>query len=183
MILGCTRKSTTALNTVTVPTDTGVKGEIKLLIDTWAELCLLKHTSTKYGTVYRPDTTPSVRSISNEIGTTLGEVNAKLKVGNYETKHKFQVTGGGINIPYDGILRKDFIKSRQATIDYMRKEIIRGKVTLKFDKERQLEKSDKKVWVVLKPRCETTVKLRTRSRELETGLIDRAEIAPGVIIA
>jgi hypothetical protein len=52
-ILGCTRKATTALNTVTVTTDIGVKGEIKFLIDTGAELCLLKYTSIKDGTVYR----------------------------------------------------------------------------------------------------------------------------------
>jgi hypothetical protein len=59
----------------------------------------------------------------------------------------------------------------------------RGKVILKFDKERQPERSNKEVRIILKPRCETTVKLRTRSRELETGLNDRTEIAPGVITA
>jgi hypothetical protein len=120
-----------------------------------------------------------VRGISSEIERTLGEVNAKLTVGNYETEHKFQVIGDGINIPYDGVLGKHFFESRQATIDYMRKEMIMGKVALKFDKERQPEKSDNEFWVVLKPRCETIVKLQTRSRELETGLIDRTEIAPG----
>jgi hypothetical protein len=171
------------MNMVTVATDIGVKGELKLLIDTGAELCLLKYTSIKDGTVYRSDTALSVQGISSEIERTLGEVNAKLIVGNYETEHKFQVIGDGINNPYDGILGKDFFESRGATTDYMRKEIIMGKVTLKFDKERQPEKSNKEVRVVLKPRCETIVKLRTRSRELETGLIDRTEIAPGVIIA
>jgi hypothetical protein len=56
-------------------------------------------------------------------------------------------------------------------------------IILKFDKEIQPERSNKEVRVILKPRCETIVKLRTRSRELETGLTDRTEIAPVVIIA
>jgi hypothetical protein len=108
-----------------------------LLIDTGAELCLLKYVNIKDGTVYRPDTALSVRGISSEIERTLGEVNAKLIIGNYETEHKFQVIGDGINIPYDGILGKDYFESKQATIDYMRK------VILKFDKERQPERSKK----------------------------------------
>jgi hypothetical protein len=41
----------TALNTVTVVTNIGVKSELKLLVDTGAELCLVKHTSIKDGTV------------------------------------------------------------------------------------------------------------------------------------
>jgi hypothetical protein len=37
----------------------------------------------------------------------LGEVDAKLIIGNYETEYEFQVVGDGINNPYDGILGKD----------------------------------------------------------------------------
>jgi hypothetical protein len=154
-----------------------------LLIDAGAKLCLLKYSSIKDGTVYRPDTALSVRGISNEIERTLGDVNAKLRVVNYETEHRFQVIGDVINIPYDGILGKDFFESKQATVDYVRKEIVMGKVILKFDKERQPETSNKEVQISLKPRCEMIVKLHTRTKELETGLIDRIEIAPGVIIA
>jgi hypothetical protein len=123
----------------------------------------------------------NVRGISNEIERTLGEVDAKLMIGNCETEHKFQVVEG-INIPYDGILGKDFFESKKATINYMRKKIM-GKVVLKFDRERQLEESNQEVWVILKPRCETIVRLRTRSKELESGLINRTEIAPGIITA
>jgi hypothetical protein len=58
------------LNMVTVATNIGVKGELKLFVDTGAELCLLKCTSIKEHTVYRLDTTLSVRGISNEIEKT-----------------------------------------------------------------------------------------------------------------
>jgi hypothetical protein len=58
-----------------------------------------------------------------------------------------------------------------------------GPVTLKFDENRQTGIETKEIRVVLKPRCETIVKLPTTSRELETGLISKTEISPGVIIA
>jgi hypothetical protein len=181
-ILGCTREATTVLNTVTVKMNIGVKNEMKLLVDTEAELCLLKHSSLKEGTVYNPSITLNVRGISNETERTLGEVDPKLIVGNYETEHKFHVVGSGMNIPCDGILGKDFFESKQATIDYVGKEITMGKVALKFDNNKQTRAQNKEILVVLKPRSETIVKLPTKSDELETGLIDSTEIAPGIII-
>jgi hypothetical protein len=155
---------------------------MKLLVDTGAELCLLKHWSLKEGAVYNPSTTINVRGISNKTERTLGEVNAKLIVGNYETEHKFHVVGSGMNIPRDGILGNDFSESKRATIDYVRKEITMGKVALKFDDNKQTRVQNKEILVVLKPRSETIVKLPTKSDESETGLIDSTEIAPGIII-
>jgi hypothetical protein len=152
------------LNTVKGKMNIGVKDEM-VLVDTGAELCLLKHSSLKEGTVYNPSTTINVRGISNEIERTLGEVNAKLIVGNYETEHKFHAVGSGMNIPCDGILGKDFFESKQATIDYVRKEVTMGKVALKFDKDQKTRAPNKEILVVLKPRSETIVKLPTKSNE------------------
>jgi hypothetical protein len=81
-----------------------------------------------------------VRGKSHETERTLGKVNVNITIGNYETDHKFQVIGDGINIQYGGILGKDFFESKQATIDYRRKEIIMGELKLKFDKETQPER-------------------------------------------
>ena len=136
-VLGCTKEATTALNTVTMGTDIGFEDEIKLLIDTGAELCLLKHKSIRDGTAYNPHLALNVRGISEGTERTLGEINVKLTTGNFETEHKFQVTGDGVNIPCDGILGKDFFEAKQATIDYARKEIVMRNVRLKFDDVQQ----------------------------------------------
>jgi hypothetical protein len=64
----------------------------------------------------------------------------------------------------------------------MQKEIIMGKVRLRFDDNRQTKELDKEVRAVLQPRCETVIKLPTRSKEFETGLIENTEIAPGVAL-
>jgi transposase InsO family protein len=182
-VLGCTRKATTALNTVTVATNVGLKSKLRLLIDTGAELCLLNCRSLKDGTGYRPGTALNVRGISSKVERTLGEVDVKLMIGNYEIEHKFHIVGEGIDIPYDGVLGKDFFESNQATIDYLRKEICMGRVIWGFDQDRWPDWANKEVKVMLEPRCETVIRLPTGSRELQTGLIDKMEVAPGVIIA
>jgi hypothetical protein len=89
-ILGCTKEATTALNTVTMRTNIGAKIDIKLLIDTGAELCLLKYMSVRDGTAYDPNTALNVRDISKGTEKALGEINAKLMTGNYMTEQKFQ---------------------------------------------------------------------------------------------
>jgi hypothetical protein len=90
-----------------------LRGEVKLLIDTGAELCLLKYFSLKDGTAYNPNTALNVRGISKGTERTSGEINVRLTTGNFETKHKFQIIGNCVNIPYDGILGKDFFEDKQ----------------------------------------------------------------------
>jgi hypothetical protein len=58
------------LNTVTVQADIRVGSGLKLLIDTGAEICLLKYTSIKDGTVYNPNKALHVRGILNGIEKT-----------------------------------------------------------------------------------------------------------------
>jgi hypothetical protein len=173
----------TALNTVTVQADIRIGSGLKLLIDTGAEKCLLKYTSIEDGTVYNPKKALHVRSISNGIEKTLGETNVKLTVGNYETEHKFQVIGDGANIPCDGILGQDFFESKGATIEYIRKEIVMGELRLKFDHNTPAEEQNKEIRFTLKPRCETVIRIPTIMEGPKTVLLEKTEIAPGVIVA
>jgi hypothetical protein len=69
---------------------------------------LLKYSSIKDGSVYKPNTALTVRDILNKSGQTLGEVGTK-----------FHVVRDVINISYDGILGNDFFESKQAIIDFM----------------------------------------------------------------
>jgi hypothetical protein len=103
-ILGCTSEGTSVLNTVTMETDVATVGRFKLLIDTGTDVSLLKYNRIKEGTVYDPVSTLNVKGISSETERTLGELQVKLIVGNYETEHTFHVVGDGVNIPYDGLI-------------------------------------------------------------------------------
>jgi hypothetical protein len=112
-------------------TNVGIESKIKLPLT--QGLSLLKYRSIKDGTVYNTNKALNVRGISSGTERSLGEIEVKLMTENHKTEHKFHVVGDGIKIPYDGILGKDFFGNKQATVDYMRREIFMVIVKLKFD--------------------------------------------------
>jgi hypothetical protein len=99
VMLGCTRTAGSPLNTVTLETDVGVKGNMKFLIDTGAELCLCKYSSVKEGISYNSKKSLNVKGISDSVEKTLGELNIRLCVAGHEIEHPFQIVGDGIDIP------------------------------------------------------------------------------------
>jgi hypothetical protein len=102
----------------------------------------------------------------------------------YEAEYDFQVIGDGIGIPHDGVLGQDFWETMQAKIDYERKEIHMGNVTMKFDKNNQdVMKGNSLCTIILEPRSETIVQLLTTSAERSAGTLGKMEVAPGVYVA
>jgi hypothetical protein len=51
-MVGCTETATATLNTVTLQVDNEAKENLKLLVDTGAQLSLCKYDSIKEGSVY-----------------------------------------------------------------------------------------------------------------------------------
>lgn len=182
-MVGCTELATAALNTVTLQVDKGVREKLRFLIDTGAELSLCKYASIREGSVYDPTRVVNVRGISSCTERTLGEFEMVLSTENYETAHTFHIVGDGIRIPYDGILGQDFFENKRAKIDYKKREMIMGDVRLKFDDKSLSREQVREVRTVLKPRCETVVRVSTNSEELGTGLISKTELLPGVVMA
>jgi hypothetical protein len=178
-----TRAAGSPLDTVTLSVDVGERNKLRFLIDSGADLCLCKHGSLKEGTVYNSARSVNVKGISNAIEKTLGEVMLKLSTETHETDHKFQIVGDGINIPCDGLLGKDFFENKKAKIDYERREIAMGDVRIQFDDNSLVKEKGAETVVTLKPRCETIVGLPTVSGEMETGLVSKTELAPGIIVA
>jgi hypothetical protein len=183
VMLGCTQTAGSPLSTVTLETDAGVRGSMKFLIDTGAELCLCKYSSIKEGIAYNSKKTLNVKGISDSIEKTLGELKIRLCTAGHETEHPFQIVGDGIDIPCDGILGKDFFERERVKIDYGRREVIMGKVRVGFDEGKKSNEQVDRVYTILKPRSETIVRLSTDSPESRTGLISKRELVPGVIIA
>jgi hypothetical protein len=156
---------------------------MRFLIDTGAELCLCKYSSIKEGISYDTRKTLNVKGISDSIIKTLGELNIGLCTKGHKMEHPFQIVGDGIDIPYDGILGKDFFERKGAKIDYSQRQVIMGKVRVKFDTDVEVDKEVKTVYVTVKPRSETIVSLPTDSPELKTGVLGKRELIPGVIVA
>jgi hypothetical protein len=107
---------------VTLGADEGVKETLKFLFDTGDQLSLCKYASIKQGAVYDPKRVVNVRGISSCTERTLCEIEMRLSIGNYETKHTFHIVGDRIRIPYDGILGQDFFISKRARIDHKKRD-------------------------------------------------------------
>jgi hypothetical protein len=80
-------------------------------------------------------------------------------------------------------LGKDFFEDKKAKIDYERREIVMGNLIIEFDDNNFATEQPTGIYVTLKPRCEIVVRLPTVSREMETRLVSKAELFPGVIRA
>jgi hypothetical protein len=156
-MLGCTRTAGSPLNTLTLETDAGVKGNMKFLIDTGAQLCLCKYASIKEGIPYNSRKTLNVNGISDSVEKTLGELSIRLCVAGHEIEHPFQIVGYGVDIPCDGILGKDFFQKENAKIDYNCRQVIMGRARVTFDEDTEIKGEVDTLYTVLKPRSETIV--------------------------
>jgi hypothetical protein len=89
----------------------------------------------------------------------------------------------GLTSPVMGYSVKIFFEDKKAKIDYESREIVMGDVRIKFDENSLTNDHSAETLVTLKSMCETTVRLPTVSDEMETGLVSKTELAPGIIVA
>jgi hypothetical protein len=149
------------------------------LLDTGAEISIVKDASLRTGIDFRPYKGINVKWIANTVLKTEGTVTLQLLTQTHETTHTFHVMGDGFDCRYDGILCRDFWEDKKANISYCDREIVMGDVTVKFDPKTTLETEPHKL--VLKARTESIVGLPTTSRG--PGLISKRELLPGVYLA
>jgi len=155
-------------------------GKLKFLIDTGAEISIVKGASLNPGFNYEPTKGINVRGISNALLKTEGTVILKIFTPTHETTHTFHIMGDCFDCQYDGILGQDFWKNKRAAINYCDRTITMGEVLINFDNE-----SNKVVnethRLTLKTRTESIVRLPTKSKG--RGIMSKRETVPGVYLA
>jgi len=176
----CKKLCKSRLDTVTIRTNSSKTGKLKFLINTGAEISVVKASSINLGTNYDPTKEINIKGISESFLKTKGTTELTLFTPTHETTHVFHVVGSNFGSQYDGILGLNFWKLHRATIDYCSRIITMSDVTVSFDNEtdRTLVETYK---LTLKPRTENIVRLPTKSKGL--GVIPKAEIMPGIYLA
>lgn len=168
------------LDTVTFNIEECKTGTARFLVDTGADISVIKVSSLKKGTVYMPDKRVQVQGISEEVLSTMGVAELKLLAHDKESVHDFHIVGNEIKMQYDGILGIDFWRSRRAKINYHKREIVMPNLTVKFDAHRSY--ASKKVFQVKLPaRSEVIVELPTNSKG--EGLLAKIELQTGVFVS
>jgi len=153
---------------------------LKFLIDTGAEISVVRSTSLRPGFSYESTKGINIKGICSSLLRTEGSTRLKLFTPTHETTHVFHVMGNDFGCKYDGILGQDFWKNNKATINYCDRTITMGKVTMSFDNEIN-EAKIKSHTLTLKTRADSIVQLPTKSKGLE--IISKREIVPGVYLA
>lgn len=88
------------------------------LSDSQADISVIKITSLTKHFTYNPNEIITVRGVTNKSVHSLGTVILELIIDGMCIEHKFHLFDGNFNIPTDGIIGKDFLKTHQCCIDY-----------------------------------------------------------------
>ena len=138
----CEKHARSNLDTVTLTVDLSRTDKLKFLVDTGADISVVRDSSLKPGCDFKHDNVIEIKGISKGVMKTKGTVNLKLFTDTHETTHEFHVFGDNFQLQYDGILGRDFWESKNAVISYCNREILMEDVVLKFnpkDGEKELK--------------------------------------------
>ena len=83
------------------------------LIDTEAEISIIKGSSLNPGSNYQLRKSIDIKGICNAVFKTEGIVELKLLTESHETVHTFHVLGEISALQYDGILGRDFFGGKR----------------------------------------------------------------------
>lgn len=106
---------------VTFEMEQANKKKLTLLLDTGAEICMVKKGSLKLeAEVWKNKI--KVRGLGGELET-LAEIKARIKIGNKIIEHTFHIVDDDFPIPFDGILGVDFLEKFEGKIDYAKRNL------------------------------------------------------------
>ena len=148
--------------------------------DTGAEISLIKEASLNSEASYKLREGAKIKGIGNAVLKTDG-IELKLFTEKHETVHNFYVLSEPSALQCDGILGKDFFRrERESVINYCSHQIImNNEVIINFDKKPCIYNTTP-CKLTLPARSECIVYVPTPSEGI--GLLDRAELQPGVFL-
>jgi len=102
------------LDTISLNVNTRNVKKLKFLIDTGAEISVIKGSSLNPGVNYQLHKSVDIKGICNAVLKTEGVIDLKLLTDTHETVHTFHVLGEPSALQYGGILGKDFWRRERA---------------------------------------------------------------------
>jgi len=168
--------------------DISEEDELLFLIDTGADISLLKGNKLIGSTEYDPHKKVKVKCVDGSPMETHGALKAKIELPERPVVHDFQLVNKQVDIPCDGILGRDFLQKARARICYESRTVILNGQTCRM--RRKTEEfgtkgpNELKVGEIkLPPRTESVVRVPVAPGSPLVGLVDRCEVREGVIMA
>jgi hypothetical protein len=103
--------------------DISKTGKLDFLIDTGADISLIKSTKLLGEAVFDPNHKVRVRGVDGSIAQTHGVIEVGIQEGNFRVRFPFHLVNKQVDLVCDGILGRDFLQSTKANICYETKRI------------------------------------------------------------
>jgi hypothetical protein len=169
----CESHVRSGLDTISLSIDSRDTRKLKFLVDTGAEISIIRSSSLTPGVEYQLCKGVDIKGISNTILKTEGTIDLKLFTDTHETTHIFHVLGGNSELIYDAILGKDFFETKESVFNYCSRQIVlNDEVVVNFDPKPSTNKTEP-CRLTLKARTENIVGIPTTSKGL--GLLPKSE--------
>jgi hypothetical protein len=92
--------------------------KIRFLLDTGPDISLVKSSMLARGTEFDPDQKVKIKSVNESIVETHGTLVLHILGGGVVSPFKFHLVNKQVDLVYDGILGRDFLRHSNATIYY-----------------------------------------------------------------
>ena len=120
--------------------DISKEDDLLFLIDTGADISLLKGNKLIGTTEYDPEKKVKVKCVDGSPMENHGVLEARVEIGNSSIVHEFQLVNKQVDIPCDGILSRDFLKRAKAKVCYESRAItLNGEVRKMVGKTKESE--------------------------------------------
>jgi hypothetical protein len=164
----CENHRKSDLDTISLKIGSRDSKEVKFLIDTGAEISIIKKSSLNNAVSYKVHKGVEIKGIGNAVLRTDGIVELKLLTVKHEMVHTFHMISEPSALQCDGILGKDFLeeRERESVINYCSRQIImNNEVVINFDKKSCVDKTTP-CKLTLKAGSECIVNVPTNSKGL-----------------
>lgn len=157
-----------------------ISNKFKLLVDTGAGVSLIKANKLTPETYFNKKDKIILHGLNpNNPVETIGSCELPLKINNVKFYVKFHILNQATNVPYDGLIGKDFLQANFAIIDYATKTIQFN--PLPYPIKLYLDPPNNKV--LLQARSQTFVELKVENPEISEGIIPNIKLNKGIYIS
>lgn len=150
-----------------------------LLVDTQADICVLKQSSIFGNPRLNTNDIINIRGITNDTLQSFGTLVVNLELSDEIISHEFHVVHDDFNIDCDGIMGKDFLSAYKCRIDYANMTF--GVQTARHANVLKLTNSPNGETLTIPPRCEVIRQVKVNFDK--PCVIDQLTLAPGVYTA
>lgn len=92
-----------------------------MLIDTQAEISVIKFESLNPNCIINESESIKIRGVTDGFIRSLGTIQIDLFFGDFSVPHEFHVVPREFDVPSDGIIGKDFLKYHECDISFRKR--------------------------------------------------------------